>query len=346
MAENRINLRGRFCTAMPTHSIQAYNPTSPDPITESWRWHELTEFKGLGLLDILERGPDDLWFASRDGLYHFDGRTRTRIDLVREDALPRTLELGSDGSVIVGTQFGISRIAKDGSAEKVLPVRGNVDCDVRDLSIDGQGRLWAATVWGLLRFERAGPDLRSESPTLYTSQDQAESLRQSAPSGWATLRTLDEHLLSVHTWMDGLGLRTRSGVVGHLAEGGAPIPSASGSATGSSKSTAGAMISTSAFPGNPEENPSSWFCTCQAIRLVTASTTPRLTESTGTSNCSPCSVGAKTGCGSIPRSATFSDSPLNTTRGIRLPDSDRPHPEKRPPSSRPSMDRSGSQPAM
>ena len=24
-----------FCTATPTHSIQAYNPTSPDPITES-----------------------------------------------------------------------------------------------------------------------------------------------------------------------------------------------------------------------------------------------------------------------------------------------------------------------
>lgn len=45
-----------------------YTPTSPNPILEFWRWRALLELKGLGLLDILEKDPDDFWFATWNGL--------------------------------------------------------------------------------------------------------------------------------------------------------------------------------------------------------------------------------------------------------------------------------------
>ena len=192
------------------------HPILADPILEPWRWHPLPEVKGLGLLDILQRGPDDFWFASRDGLYHYNGRIKTRINL-REGSVPRALALDTDRAVLVGSQFGISRIT-GGVSEKVFPSADDPACDVRDLAVDGRGDLWAATNWGLLRF--AGSTPNPATPTLYTSRDQAESLRRSAPASWAILKVVDTDLLSVNPWTDGVGLRTRSGIVGQVAEGG------------------------------------------------------------------------------------------------------------------------------
>ena len=203
-------------TICPVHSAQPYVPILADPILEPWRWHPLPEVKGLGLLDILQRGPDDFWFASRDGLYHYNGRIKTRINL-REGSVPRALALDTDRAVLVGSQFGISRII-GGVSEKVFPSADDPACDIRDLAVDGRGDLWAATNWGLLRF--AGSTPNPVTPTLYTSRDQAESLRRSTPGSWAILKVVDTDLLSVNPWTDGVGLRTRSGIVGQVAEGG------------------------------------------------------------------------------------------------------------------------------
>ncbi len=196
-------------------SASTYVPITPDPILESWRWHALPELKGLGLLDILERGEDDFWFATRDGLYHYDGRLWDKHVLEAEKGpLPQTLALGHDGRVLVGTTDGIYWIEKD-RGHRLLPRMNDLQWDVYSIEVDAGGGIWAATNLGLLFVDGS----MEMSPRLYTSAGLTTFIRQVAPDAGIVLEAIDPALIPTRNWSDGIGLQTRSAWVFQVAPG-------------------------------------------------------------------------------------------------------------------------------
>ncbi|MCC6164317.1 MAG: response regulator [Acidobacteria bacterium] len=124
-------------------------------VVDQWRVED-----GLPQNTVTDIAQDDdgyLWVATRKGLARFDGAQFTAVDGVGDadiDNLRLTAVLPtSDGAVWVGTYgSGVLRVSKDavtryGSAE------GVADSVIRDLSRDGEGRVWLSTARGARVFD-------------------------------------------------------------------------------------------------------------------------------------------------------------------------------------------------
>jgi len=59
--------------------VKPYTPVISDPILEPWRWRELKELRGLGILSMTEAADGTMWFGCIGGLARYDGRQMEHI---------------------------------------------------------------------------------------------------------------------------------------------------------------------------------------------------------------------------------------------------------------------------
>ena len=123
--------------------------TTPDPVLEPWRWtrYELPE----GARDVFPDREGNIWFATRKGVYRYDGHRWQHFGSA--DGLaggrPSTIIQGHDGSIWVGAGGGVSRLTRgEGGryAVKGFDTRdGLPDTGMwwRGLEEDGEGAVWA-----------------------------------------------------------------------------------------------------------------------------------------------------------------------------------------------------------
>jgi len=105
--------------------------------------------------DILQDREGRMWFAMASGAAIYDG---TRVELLDEsNGLThhhvRCFVEGRDGAIWIGAETGLS-VYRDGRVVRVLTEADGLIGDfINHLSLDGKGRVWAATSHGLIRFE-------------------------------------------------------------------------------------------------------------------------------------------------------------------------------------------------
>ena len=59
--------------SLNTFSIESYTPEQADVFRENWRWHHLQEIDNDGIRDISQDEEGNIWFASEDGVFKYDG---------------------------------------------------------------------------------------------------------------------------------------------------------------------------------------------------------------------------------------------------------------------------------
>ena len=65
-------------------AVNAYVPKVADPVLEPWRWREMEELGGQGILCMDEAGDGTLWFGCIGGVMRYDGLTAESIPFVEE----------------------------------------------------------------------------------------------------------------------------------------------------------------------------------------------------------------------------------------------------------------------
>ena len=95
------------------YAVDTLQVTTPDPVTEAWRWTEFNRSNGIGSIvyNIYEDRDGNIWFATDEGVQRYDGRTWTTY--TTEDGLSRNqtsaMVQTRDGAMWFGTADGISR---------------------------------------------------------------------------------------------------------------------------------------------------------------------------------------------------------------------------------------------
>jgi len=144
-----------------------------------------------------------MWFGVEDGVVKYDGVNWAPY--TEEDGIlgPPVLRLSGagDGSVYAGTGWGISRYA-DGRWERYFPRDGDVPWPVYDVAEARDGSLWAGTGWGALHFVDG-------TPTLYTSAQMGEAIRQLAPD--ISLSIVPDEAVPEVPWGEGIGVAAVTG---------------------------------------------------------------------------------------------------------------------------------------
>lgn len=54
-------------------AVKPYKPEISDPFLETWRWKHFNELDGKGVKNIVEGSYGDVWFATNQGIYKYDG---------------------------------------------------------------------------------------------------------------------------------------------------------------------------------------------------------------------------------------------------------------------------------
>ena len=104
----------------PAYAVDRLKVTTPDPVTEAWRWTEFDRSSGLAgvVRDLYEDRDGNIWFATDQGVQRYDGyvwTTYTTKDGLAHNSV-RTVTQTRDGAMWFGTfGGGISRF--DGAAE-------------------------------------------------------------------------------------------------------------------------------------------------------------------------------------------------------------------------------------
>jgi ligand-binding sensor domain-containing protein len=130
----------------PAAAVDTLNVTTPDPLTEKWRWTAFDKENGLKgkIYDIFEDKDGRIWIATGAGVQCYDGYTLTTY--TEKDGLLRnrahTISQDQKGAMWFGTWRGISKF--DGAnwltynQDSGLPEGG-----VRVLHHTRNGELWA-----------------------------------------------------------------------------------------------------------------------------------------------------------------------------------------------------------
>ena len=131
---------------VPAYAVDTLQVTTPDPMTEGWRWTEFDQSSGLGsgVFDIFEDRDRDIWFGTRRGVQHYDGHRWTTY--TTEDGLVHNLVRDvyqtRDGAMWFGTRGGISRF--DGETWSIYTMADSLASNrVRSLAQARDGTLWA-----------------------------------------------------------------------------------------------------------------------------------------------------------------------------------------------------------
>jgi len=100
-------------SASPAPAVDTLRVTSPDPVTESWRWTEFDRNDGLVGLTLNLYGDRDgnIWIATDQGVQRYDGyrwRTFTTEDGLAHNHV-QTVYQTRDGAMWFGTLEGINR---------------------------------------------------------------------------------------------------------------------------------------------------------------------------------------------------------------------------------------------
>ena len=78
---------------VPAYAVDTLQVTTPDPVTEGWRWTEFDQSNGLAgpLRNIYEDRDGNVWFATaEEGVQRYDGRTWTTLPIgCRGQPVPR-----------------------------------------------------------------------------------------------------------------------------------------------------------------------------------------------------------------------------------------------------------------
>ena len=135
---------------VPAHALDTLQVTTPDPVTEAWRWTTFDRSSGLAGVptEIFEDRDGYIWFATNAGVQRYDGWTFETF--TKEDGLASSL-VGSiaqtrDGAMWFGTGAGITRYdgqgwktytTEDSLASNSASTSGNNLFEARD------GTLWA-----------------------------------------------------------------------------------------------------------------------------------------------------------------------------------------------------------
>jgi signal transduction histidine kinase/ligand-binding sensor domain-containing protein len=118
--------------------------------------------------DMIAQTSDGfLWFATRNGLFRFDGVQFERYVSTPEDAVPaaavRSLLALPGNRLLIGWSFGGATLLRDGQATRYGERDGYPPGTTYGFQVDGAGNLWAATSSALARFngirwERVGAE--------------------------------------------------------------------------------------------------------------------------------------------------------------------------------------------
>ncbi len=98
---------------VPAYAVDTLQVTTPDPLTEAWRWTEFDRSSGLAdrVRNIYEDQDGNIWFATGEGVQRYDGRTwrtYTTEDGLANDVASAIVQT-RDGAMWFGTTNGISR---------------------------------------------------------------------------------------------------------------------------------------------------------------------------------------------------------------------------------------------
>ncbi len=170
-------------------AARPYQPVSPDPLLESWRWRIFTELSGLDAQCVAAAPDGTLWFGTGDGIASYDGLEWKR-ELADNNALigwVATMCFENDGSLVTGGWWGVSRFHA-GRWARLFPAVGLPAPDVRDLVTTADGTIWAATSWGALRWQ-------NNTWTLFTDTTTLARLRQDARYPTLRVESLPDSLL-------------------------------------------------------------------------------------------------------------------------------------------------------
>lgn len=164
----RATLLVGFCLLSPNH-LPAQKPFHPEielSITESWRWTELEVMVGFGARCAAEAPDGSLWFARRDQVARYDGRSLQRYPLTGLDtnAAVRDIHVSETDQVYLLTTQFLARLQNE--AWEVL-----LEAETPNLFLDiicegGDGEIWLGLQDQLIRvthgeLERFSVDLRN-----------------------------------------------------------------------------------------------------------------------------------------------------------------------------------------
>ena len=166
-----------FFSPAPLKAQVAYEPTTESFPLESWRWIDFPRTEGKSVLYMHEYQPNQVWFATNDGLLHFDGyeyRWHTAEQGLRGKPV-HLVYVTKGGVTIAATDHGIFRYEEANRWTPILswPQPGRVTYhSVTELS--GQ-RLALGTSLGMICLQLGKP------PLVYTDASEAEEVKKQLP---------------------------------------------------------------------------------------------------------------------------------------------------------------------
>lgn len=124
---------------------------------------------------IVQTASGAVWVGTLDaGLNRYDGHSFTRVTAGIPSACIRALQEDAQGTLWVGTDHGLARIAADGAVQ-TLNINGQLPSRVIDcLAVGRDGTLWIGTASGLARYQngnvtRVGPEMAIRALTKRSS---------------------------------------------------------------------------------------------------------------------------------------------------------------------------------
>ena len=178
---------------VPAYAVDTLTVTTPDPMTEAWRWTEFDRRSGIAgnIYDAFEDRDGNIWFATEHGAQKYDGLRWTTY--TTEDGLPNAwveaISETRDGAMWFLTSSRGSNAALSAGVTRLVEAEGEAIGDVSTHFFEGwfgaNGFLEAAdgSIWLHLAKSIAavGTDLVAEQVT------DVQDLRRYVNGRWETV---------------------------------------------------------------------------------------------------------------------------------------------------------------
>ncbi len=187
---------------------QPYQPQSPDPLLESWRWQSFPELEAKGIQCVAEAKDGSIWFGTETGfIIHYDG---LELEEYQVDSPVANLLFTSEGVLYAGTEKGVFRLEKR-KWQALCPILSNFKWSISGLVESPHGSVLAGSKFGLL-------SISGNKISLYTARDQVDAIKTFAPG--VEIIVVPDHVTTQHAWSRGFGVFTRAEVIYALAPDG------------------------------------------------------------------------------------------------------------------------------